>query len=144
MNKNKIIEPQEKNCILIVEDNADMRELLAQLLEEENIYDLHFAENGLQVIEQAIQLQPDLILMDMSLPGISGWEIVPNLRRLPTFSQTPIIAVTAHVSQADHDHALAVGSTAYLGKPFDITEILEIIARLLAESTPGRVRTKEA
>jgi two-component system, sensor histidine kinase and response regulator len=90
MNKNNIIEPQEKNCILIVEDNADMRELLAQLLEEEDIYDLHFAENGSQVIEQATQLQPDLILMDMSLPGISGWEIVPNLRRLPIFSQTPI------------------------------------------------------
>lgn len=116
--------------ILIVDDSEDMRLLLEQILEEED-YALRFAENGQQSMKLAIEFQPDLILMDMSLPGMSGWEVVPLLRARPEFAHTPIIAVTAHVSKEDQERALAVGCDAHLGKPFDIITVLETINRLL-------------
>ncbi len=122
--------PTPKKRILIVDDSEDMRILLAQILEEGG-YVLLFAENGTQAIAEAIRLRPDLILMDMSLPGVSGWEAVPHLRTLPTFERIPIIAVTAHVSQSDRERALAVGCTAHLGKPFDVMEVLDMIEHLL-------------
>jgi CheY-like chemotaxis protein len=116
--------------ILIVDDSEDMRLLLEQILEEED-YALRFAENGQQSMKLAVEFQPDLILMDMSLPGMSGWEVVPLLRTRPEFAHTPIIAVTAHVSKEDQERALAVGCDTHLGKPFDIITVLETINRLL-------------
>ncbi|HEV2654435.1 MAG TPA: response regulator, partial [Ktedonobacteraceae bacterium] len=109
---------QQGKRILIVDDSEDMRILLEQILEEE-AYVLEFAENGQQALESTKRFRPDLILLDMSLPGLSGWEVVPQLRILPEFAHTPIIAVTAHVSKADQERALALGCTAHLGKPFD-------------------------
>lgn len=123
---------EETKDILIVDDSEDMRDLLAQILEEEENYNLHFAENGAQALEQAERLQPDLILMDMSLPGMSGWEVVTLLRARLQFTTTPIIAVTAHVSREDQERALALGCNIHLGKPFDVTHVLNTIANLLA------------
>ncbi|GER90930.1 response regulator [Dictyobacter vulcani] len=129
---NEAISQQDKKRILVVDDSEDMRELLQQILEEEDAYTLFFAENGPQAIEQATTIQPDLILMDMSLPGMSGWEAVSYLRKLVTFHETPIVAVTAHVSQSDQERAYAVGCTTHLGKPFDVITVLDTIAELLA------------
>jgi len=123
-----------KKRILIAEDSEDMRTLLEQILEEENAYILQFAENGQQALQKALDFQPELILMDMSLPVMSGWEVVPQLRLLPLFAKTPIIAVTAHVSKADQDRAFALGCTAYLGKPFDITTLVDIIVGALNDA----------
>jgi two-component system, cell cycle response regulator DivK len=127
---------QHKKRILIVDDSEDMRILLEQILEEEDMYTLQFAESGQQVLDKAKHFLPDLILMDMSLPGMSGWEVVPLLRRLPAFSHTPIIAVTAHVSRADQERSLALGCTTHLGKPFDITTVLTAIASALEDASP--------
>ena len=110
---------QQKKRILIVDDSEDMRTLLQQIFEEEDIYILQFAEDGRQVLQKATEFQPDLILLDMSLPGISGWELIPQLQLISTLAHTPIIAVTAHVSKADQERALALGCIAHLGKPFD-------------------------
>ncbi len=121
----------EKKRILIVDDNEDIRILLALMLEEEGVYTLFFAEDGEQAITEALRVQPDLILLDMSLPGVSGWEVVTYLRRLPDFEQIPIIAVTAHVSELDQERMLAVGCTRHLGKPFDLTTVLDTIAEFL-------------
>jgi two-component system, cell cycle response regulator DivK len=118
--------------ILIVDDSEDMRILLEQILEEES-YILQFAETGQQALDVAKQFHPDLILLDMSLPGMSGWEVLPRLRTKPEFAHTPIIAVTAHVSKADQERALALGSTAHLGKPFDITTVLDMITSILED-----------
>lgn len=118
--------------ILVVDDSEDMRQLMQQILEEEDMYDLFFAENGPHAIEQALKQLPDLILMDMSLPGMSGWDAVAHLRKISTFRETPIIAVTAHVSQADQERARAIGCTSHLGKPFDVNVVLDMIADFLA------------
>jgi CheY-like chemotaxis protein len=126
-------EPQaqgRKPQILIVDDSEDMRLLLEQILEEEE-YTLLFAEDGLSAIEQAKTYLPDLMLMDMSLPGMSGWEVVRRLRQRSEFAQTPIIAVTAHVSKSDQERALEIGCNAHLGKPFDVVTVIETIERFL-------------
>ncbi|HEY4032664.1 MAG TPA: response regulator [Ktedonobacteraceae bacterium] len=122
--------PQKKQ-ILIVDDNQDIRLLLAQVLEEEYIYTIWLAKNGVEAIAQATQVHPDLILLDMSLPGMSGWEVVTHLRSLADLAQTPIVAVTASVSLLDQERALTLGCTKHLGKPFDLTVLLETIASLL-------------
>ncbi|GCE22795.1 response regulator [Dictyobacter kobayashii] len=129
---NKLVDRQAKKRILVVDDSEDMRQLMQQILEEEEIYDLFFAEDGPQAIEQATKSLPDLILMDMSLPGMSGWEAVAYLRKLALFRQTPIIAVTAHVSQADQERARTIGCNSHLGKPFDVITVLDTIAEFLS------------
>ena len=121
---------QHNKSILIVDDSEDMRTLLGQVLEDEG-YTLYFAEDGNMAIEQAVTHRPTLILMDMSLPGISGWEAVAQLRKKPEFQHTPIIAVTAYVTKADEERAKAVGCDAHLGKPFDIMQVLDTIDELL-------------
>jgi two-component system cell cycle response regulator DivK len=119
-------EERQGRSVLVVDDSDDMRILLEQILDEEG-YTLFFAEDGDTAIAQATEHHPGLILMDMSLPGMSGWEAVEQLRQMSDFKHTPIIAVTAHVLQADKERAFAIGCSAYLGKPFDLVEVLDMI-----------------
>ncbi len=123
---------QTTKTILIVDDSEDMRTLLGLVLEDEG-YTLFYAEDGEKAVAQAIEHHPNLILMDMSLPGISGWDAVKQLRARPDFQRTPIIAVTAYVTKADEEHARAIGCNAHLGKPFDIMQVLDTIESLLGE-----------
>jgi two-component system, cell cycle response regulator DivK len=123
---------KDQKHILIVDDNEDMRILLQEILEEEGLYRLSFATTGPEALTQAALLRPDLLLMDMSLPELSGWEVVSQLRRQPALAHVPIIAVTAHVSQEDQERAKAVGCDAHLGKPFDITAVLETVEHFLS------------
>ncbi len=121
----------QKKHILIVDDSEDMRQLLKQILEEEEEYQLYFAENGQEALERAGEIHLDLILMDMSLPGMTGWEAVRLLRQIPETEHMPIIAVTAHVSRSDQDKALTIGCNAHLGKPFDVVNVLDTVALML-------------
>ncbi len=113
--------------IMIVEDSEDIRVLLAELLEGEG-YDLVFATNGEESLETAQAIHPDIILMDLSLPGMDGWEAVYRLRQLPAFKKTPIVALTAHATRMDEERALAVGCTGYISKPFDMDNLLQYLA----------------
>jgi two-component system cell cycle response regulator DivK len=113
--------------LLIVEDNADIRYLLSQIFETEG-YTLLYAENGQRGLEIARAELPNVILMDMSLPVLTGWEAVYQLRQEVAFQHTPIIAMTAHASQSDQDRAIQSGCTAYISKPFDMEHILEMVA----------------
>ena len=121
------------NTILVVDDSEDMRVLLYELLHDEE-YTVLLAENGQEALDKSTLHHPDLILMDMSLPGISGWEVVKHLRHLDEFQTTPIIAVTAHTAKGDAERSLAVGCTSHVNKPFDILALLEEIEGLLQQS----------
>jgi CheY-like chemotaxis protein len=116
--------------VLIVDDNKDICHLLGHILEEAG-YQIFYANNGLQALTQAQSQQPDLILMDLSLPELDGWEVLKRLRNQPMFSHIPIIALTAFVNVKTHSKALAAGFSYYLPKPFQINEMLKVIAELL-------------
>lgn len=115
--------------ILIVEDVELNRELLVQLLEEN--YRLVFAEDGEAALERAAEARPDLILMDLSLPRMDGWEATRRLKADAALSHIPVIALTAHAMRSHEDRARASGCDDFLTKPIDETLLFEKIANYL-------------
>ena len=130
---NQAITTKRKRHILVVDDSDDMRILLGQILEKAG-HHVIFAEDGQTALAQAHLYHPSLILMDLSLPDMSGWEVVSRLRQKSEFLDTPIIAVTAHVSSDEVERARAVGCTTHIGKPFDSAILLRSVTRLLSSS----------
>ena len=117
--------------ILIVEDVELNVDLLVQLLEDD--YALVIAGNGASGIEKAARDRPDLILMDMSLPVMDGWEATRRIRADCALKHIPIIALTAHAMQGDEERALGCGCHDYLSKPIDEDILFEKIRRLLPD-----------
>jgi two-component system, cell cycle response regulator DivK len=120
--------------ILIVEDVEYNRDLLVQLLEEE--YEILTAADGASGIEAAAQNRPDLILMDLSLPGVDGWEATRRLKARLETEAIPVIALTAHAMQGDEERARACGCDDYLTKPIDEDQLFAKLARLLDRGEP--------
>ena len=123
---------EQTRHILVVDDSEDMRDLIQRLLERAG-YRVVLAADGQASLTQAKLHHPDLILMDLSLPDMDGWEAVGHLRKMPEFRSIPIIAVTAHVSPREAERAMAAGCTAHIGKPFDTRVLLGEVARLLKD-----------
>jgi two-component system, cell cycle response regulator DivK len=121
--------------ILIVEDVEYNRDLLVQLLEDE--YEILTAADGAAGIEVAARERPDLILMDLSLPGIDGWEATRRLKARPETDAIPVIALTAHAMQGDEERARACGCDDYLTKPIDEDQLFATLARLLGPDGPS-------
>ena len=107
--------------ILIVEDVEMNRDLLVQLLEDD--YELLEAVDGNQGLEMAAQEKPDLILLDVGLPGMDGWEVARRIRADQALKAIPIIAVTAHAMAGDQEKALEAGCNDYISKPIDEDEL---------------------
>jgi two-component system, cell cycle response regulator DivK len=116
--------------ILIVEDNDMNRDMLSRRLQRRG-YDICVAVDGLQGLESARTLMPDLILMDMSLPQMDGWEATRLLKSEPSTSRIPIIALTAHAMLSDRDKAFAAGCDEYDTKPVEFNRLLGKIEGLL-------------
>ena len=117
--------------ILIVEDVELNVDLLVQLLEDE--YDLVVAGDGASGVEKASRERPDLILMDMSLPVLDGWEATRQIRSERALNHIPVIALTAHAMSGDKERALDCGCHDYLSKPIDEDILFKKIRRLLAD-----------
>ena len=118
--------------ILIVEDNDLNLDLLVQLLEDD--YELVTANNGADGIEIAEQERPDLILMDMSLPVIDGWEATRRIKSNNELAHIPIIALTAHAMSGDEEKAKAAGCDGYLAKPLNEDLLFDQLDQFLAVS----------
>jgi CheY-like chemotaxis protein len=116
--------------ILIVEDVELNRDLLVQLLEEE--YEIMTAADGAAGLEVARREEPDLILMDLSLPVMDGWEATRRLKAEEATRAIPVIALTAHAMRGDEEQARACGCDDYLTKPIDEDELFARLARHLA------------
>lgn len=116
--------------ILIVEDNPQNMRLIEMALRAKN-YTLLKATNGKEALEVAKKEHPDIIIMDIQLPKMSGLEVTRRLRKIPAFSQTPIIAITAYAMKGDREKALNAGCNAYLSKPINTRELPEVIAQML-------------
>lgn len=117
--------------ILIVEDVEFNLDLLVQILEDD--YELISAGDGEKGIVLAQRESPDLILMDMSLPGVDGWEATSMIRADSASKSIPIIGLSAHAMEGDREKAIAAGCDDYLTKPIDDELLLATISRFLAE-----------
>lgn len=109
--------------ILLVEDNEMNRDMLSRRLSRKG-YSVTIATDGAQGIEMSVRLRPDLILMDMSLPVIDGWEAVRRLRAIPESCAIPVIALTAHAMSDDRGKALEAGCDEYDTKPVEFSRLL--------------------
>jgi CheY-like chemotaxis protein len=116
--------------ILLVEDNEMNRDMLSRRLARKG-YEVLTADNGAQGLDAAASEKPDLILMDMSLPVIDGWEATRRLKTCEETQAIPVIALTAHAMAADLEKALQAGCDDYDTKPVELRRLLEKIERLL-------------
>jgi len=115
--------------VLVVEDVEMNRELMVQLLEDR--YEVIEAVNGEEGVEAAERERPELILMDLSLPVMNGWEATRRLKADPELKSIPVIALTAHAMKGDRETALAAGCDDYLVKPIDEDELMEKMTKFL-------------
>lgn len=119
--------------ILLVEDNEANRDMLSRRLERKG-FEVSMAVDGEQGIAAAQALHPDLILMDMSLPVLNGWEATRRLKDDPETSAIPVIALTAHAMAGDREQAMAAGCDDYDTKPVEMPRLLEKIDALMAKA----------
>jgi CheY-like chemotaxis protein len=125
--------------VLLVEDNEMNRDMLSRRLERRG-YQVVLALDGQQGLDLARSEAPDLILMDMSLPVLDGWEATRQLKAAPETRTIPIIALTAHAMSSDRDKALAAGSDDYDTKPIELPRLLEKIEALLGQGRAASPR----
>lgn len=119
--------------ILYVEDNLENRILIKRVLEAAG-YTFIEAENGVQGLEKALHEHPDLILMDINLPDIDGYECTARLRKASGLDRVPVLALTANVLEGDRQRALASGCDGYIPKPIDVDELPDVVARHLKQA----------
>ena len=117
--------------ILLVEDNEISREILSRRLRKAG-HDIAEAADGAQCLSAAVRLHPDLILLDMTLPGINGWEAARELRARGETSSIPVIALTAHTLASDRDRAIQAGCDDFEPKPVELPRLLQKIEALLS------------
>ena len=130
----KMMLPSDKRIkVLLVEDTEDNRFMMRRLLEMSS-YEVVEAVNGKQAVEVAVQEQPDVILMDLSLPLIDGLGATRRIRQITELSQVPIIAVSAHDTSDFHNEAVAAGCDAYITKPIDFAQLEELVDQLVNQS----------
>jgi two-component system cell cycle response regulator DivK len=118
--------------VLLVEDNEMNRDMLSRRLIKKG-YTVIMAMDGAEAVRGAAAEQPDIILMDMSLPVIDGWEATRQIRRDAATQKIPVIALTAHAMAGEREKALAAGCNEYDTKPIEFPRLVEKIEALLRE-----------
>jgi two-component system, cell cycle response regulator DivK len=122
--------------ILLVEDNEMNRDMLSRRLARRG-YEVVVAEDGAAGVELARSVSPHLILMDMSLPVMDGWEATRQIKASPETRGIPVIALTAHAMAGDEEKAMAAGCDGYETKPVDLSRLLARMETLLSrQSSP--------
>ena len=117
---------------LIIEDNEQNMYMLSFLLEKNN-YEVFQAFNGLDGIKTAIENSPDVILLDIQLPGMDGYQIAKELRKKDDLKCIPIVAVTSHAMVGDREKAMASGATGYIEKPIDPDNFIQRMESYFSE-----------
>ena len=123
--------------ILYVEDNEDNVFMLRMRLEISGTYDVVVAPDGAEGVALAVSARPDLILMDLNLPVLDGWEATRRIKADARSAAIPVIALTAHAMAGDREKAIQAGCDDFDTKPIDLDRLLEKIERLLALPGPG-------
>jgi two-component system cell cycle response regulator DivK len=121
--------------ILYIEDNFDNRLLIKRVLEAEG-YSVVEAENGTKGLELALSAQPDLVLMDINLPDIDGYECTGRLRKATGGDKVPIVALTANAMEGDIQKAMDAGCNGYIPKPIDVDNLPRQIEKYIKQDAP--------
>ena len=116
--------------VLVADDKATGRELVRTVLENSG-YQVVEASDGLEALQQARQIHPDLVILDLHMPGLDGFGVVRELRRDESFAATPVIALTASAMMGDRERAIAAGFGGYITKPVRLSFLREEVKRLL-------------
>lgn len=116
--------------LLVIEDEPIVLEMLSHTLSSAG-YELIVARDGEEGLAQAIKSKPDLVITDMSLPKMTGWDLIKQIRSDPNIGKTPVIALTAHATSEDRVAAYEAGVSAYESKPLDIKKLLARIDDLV-------------
>jgi len=116
--------------VLVIEDNPDIRENTAEMLELEN-FNVVTAEDGLQGLELALAHLPDVILCDIMMPKLNGYEVLKQLKENEATVNIPFIFASASVEKKEIKHAMQLGADAYIRKPFDLTELMELVNKFI-------------
>jgi two-component system, cell cycle response regulator DivK len=117
--------------VLLVEDNELNRDMLSRRLARRGFH-VVTAVDGEAAIQQTNEIKPDLILMDMGLPGLNGWDATRRIKANPETNAIPVIALTAHAMNVDREQALAAGCDAFETKPVELDRLLSTIRNLLS------------
>jgi len=120
----------DPKTILYIEDNPENRMLVRRVLEVEG-YQVIEADSGNTGLQKAETMAPDLVLMDINLPEIDGYELTHRLRQMPRLAGVPVVAMTANVMKGDREKTLAAGCDGYIQKPIDVDQLPLQIARFL-------------
>jgi CheY-like chemotaxis protein len=116
--------------VLVVEDDTTMQKMALKVLAA-NGYACELARNGREAVSAAARLMPALILMDLSLPEMNGWEATRALKGDPRLASIPVVAITAHAMVGDRETAIAAGCAECLTKPYEIADLVALVARYL-------------
>jgi chemosensory pili system protein ChpA (sensor histidine kinase/response regulator) len=114
--------------VLVVDDSLTVRKVTQRLLLREG-YRTAVAKDGLEALERIAEEKPAIVLSDLEMPRMDGFDLVRNLRADPRFADLPVVIITSRIAQKHRDHAVALGVDHYLGKPFVERELLELVAR---------------
>jgi two-component system cell cycle response regulator DivK len=117
--------------ILIVDDN-ELHLRLGQELLQAHGYQVDVANNGVEALTKIRERQPDLVLLDIKMPGISGLDLAQEMRRDPSLAALPVVAVTALARQSDKEACVDAGCNGYMAKPYTMRELLDLVARYLS------------
>jgi two-component system cell cycle response regulator DivK len=121
--------------ILYIEDNHENRLLVRRILEAEG-YSMIEATDGPTGLEVAAQMQPDLILLDINLPEIDGYDLAKRFRETPNLTDVPILAITANVMHGDRERTLEAGCDGYIQKPIDVDQLPNQVRAALKRNRP--------
>lgn len=116
--------------VLVADDKATSRELIRTVLETRG-YDITEAADGIEALRYAREVKPDLIILDLHMPGLDGFGVLSELRRDSEFDATPIMALTASAMQGDRERALSAGFNSYVSKPIPLPALRAEVERLL-------------
>ena len=119
-----------RKLILHIEDNFDNRILVRRLLHSAS-YNVIEAENARQAVSALCKYYPDLILMDINIPGVDGYTLTAKLKTIPSVNKIPIVAITANAMRGDREKSLLAGCDGYIDKPIDIDNFLDQIAEFI-------------
>ena len=122
--------------ILVIEDDENIRESLVELLEMKS-YVLLSADNGIQGLEKAKSEKPDLILCDVMMPGLNGYEVIEAVRRTAELSRVPFVFLSAKAMENDVERGIKLGANIYLTKPFRAQELFSVVDQLLNSGRGG-------